>query len=224
MFSKILQSAFQKPHAAVRYMYGGENMNEDNLYIKLEQIPGGVRLDENYSSRFVECIQVDDMHDSLIILQGLISVIGEINRNSFFKVLYPMFGCSVKTLKNYLYGIAENCSGDHLFERGHGQFYDELIIEGSLPIQTTFSYSVEIDPNNSVHLEMTIYDNLFKHIRTADSSDFADPASLTAAAFAETIYGELYFPALKLLTGDETNEKIKSFVGNLIDELYVPFV
>ena len=53
MFSKILQSAFQKPHAAVRYMYGGENMNEDNLYIKLEQIPGGVRLDENYSSKLI---------------------------------------------------------------------------------------------------------------------------------------------------------------------------
>ena len=146
MFSKILQSAFQKPHAAVRCMYGGVTMNEDNLYIKLEQIPGGVRLDENYSSRFVECIQVDDMHSSMMILQKLISVIGEINRSSFFKVLYPLFGCSVKTLKKYLYGVADTCSGDHLFERGHGQFYDELIVEGSLPVQTLFSYSVEIDP------------------------------------------------------------------------------
>ena len=61
-------------------------------------------------------------------------------------------------------------------------------------------------------------------VRVTEQCNFADPASLTAAAFAETIYGELYFPALKLLTGDETNEKIKSFVGNLIDELYVPFV
>ena len=72
-------------------MYGGDNMNEDNLYIKLEQIPGGVRLEENYSSRFVECIQVDDMHDSMLILQGLISVIGELNRSCFFKVLSVLF-------------------------------------------------------------------------------------------------------------------------------------
>ena len=114
------------------------------------------------------------MHDSMLILQGLISVIGELNRSSFFKVLYPLFGCSVKTLKNYLYGIAENCSGDHLFERGHGQFYDELVVEGSLPIQTVFSYSVEIDPINSVNLELTIYDNLFKHIKTTGSAGFAD--------------------------------------------------
>ena len=199
-------------------------MNEDNLYIRLEQIPGGVRLSENYSSRFVECIQADDMHESMLILQGLISVIGEINRRSFFKVLYPMFGCSVKTLKNYLYGIADNCSGDHLFDRGHGRFYDELVVEGSLPVQTVFSYSVEIDPENSVNLELTICDNLFKHIKNPNSATYIDPAAVTAAAFAETIYGELYFPALKLLTGDDTNEKIKSFVGNLIDEQYVPFV
>ena len=163
-------------------------MNEDNLYIKLEQIPGGVRLEENYSSRFVECIQADNMHDSM------------------------------------LFGIADNCGEDHLFERGDGQFYDELVIEGSLPIQTAFSYSVEINPINSVNLDLIIYDNLFKHIKATGSPDFTDPAALTAAAFAETIYGELYFPALKLLTGDKTNEKIKSFVGNLIDELYVPFV
>ena len=199
-------------------------MNEDNLYIKLEQIPGGVRLEENYSSRFVECIQADNMHDSMLILQELISVIGELNQNSFFKVLYPLFGCSVKTMKQYLYGIADNCSEDHLFERGHGQFYDELVVEGSLSIQTAFSYSVEINPINSVNLDLIIYDNLFKHIKATGSSGFTDPAALTAAAFAETIYGELYFPALKLLTGVKTNEKIKSFVGNLIDELYVPFV
>ncbi len=199
-------------------------MDEENLYIKLEQIPGGVRLDENCSRRFVECIQEDNMHDSMLLLQEMISAIGEINRSSFFKVLYPLFGCSVKTLKNYLYGIADNCSGDHLFERGHGLFYDELVIEGSLPVQTVFSYTVTIDPVNEANLEMTIQDNLFKHIRKANSADYTDPAAITAAAFAETIYGELYFPALKLLTGDETNEKIKSFVGNLIEEQYVPFV
>ena len=205
-------------------IYGGDNMNENNLYIRLEQIPNGVKLDENYSRRFVECIQADNMHESMLILQGLISVIGEINRSSFFKVLYPMFGCNVRTLKNYLYGIADNCSGDHLFDRGHGRFYEELVVEGSLPLRTALSYSVEIDPADSVNLALTIRDNLFKHIQTSGSSGFTDPAAVTAAAFAETIYGELYFPALKLLTGDETNEKIKSFIGNLIDELYVPFV
>ena len=106
----------------------------------------------------------------------------------------------------------KTAAGNHLFERGHGQFYDELVVEGSLPVQTVYSYSIEIDPINSVNLELTIYDNLFKHIKTAGSSGFADPAAITAVAFAETIYGELYFPALKLLTGDETNEKIKSFI------------
>ncbi len=205
-------------------MYGGDIMNEDNLYIKLEQIPGGVRLSENYSTRFVECIQADNMHDSMLILQGLISVIGEINRTSFFKVLSPMFGCSVKTLKNYLYGIADNCSGDHLFDRGHGRFYEELLVEGSLPVRTSFSYSVEADPVNSVNLELTIRDNLFKHIKATGPSELSDPAAITAAAFAETLFGELYFPALKLLTGNDTNERIRSFVGNLIDELFVPIV
>lgn len=199
-------------------------MNEDNLYIRLEQIPGGVRLSENYSSRFVECIQADNIHESMTILRGLISVIGEINRSSFFKALYPLFGCSVKTLKNYLYGIAENCSGDHLFDRGHGHFYEELIVEGSLPVQTAFSYSVEIDPADSVNLELTIRDNLFKHINNSNSAGYTDPAAVTAAAFAETIYGELYFPSLKLFTGDVTNEKIKTFVGNQVDGMFVPYV
>ncbi len=199
-------------------------MREDNLYIRLEQIPGGVRLDENYSRRFVECIREDNMHDSMQILQGLISVIGEINRSSFFKVLYPLFSCSVKTLKNYLYGIADNCSGEHLFDRGHGRFYDELVVEGSLPVQTDLSYSVEIDPINSVNLELAIHDNLFKHISADNSSGSADPAAITAAAFAETLYGELYFPALKLLTGDKTNEKIRAFISGTIDAQFVPFV
>ena len=205
-------------------MCGGDNMNEDILYIRLRQIPGGVRLEENYSRRFVECIQTDNMHESMLILQKLISVIGEISRSSFFKVLYPLFGCSVKTLKNYLYGIADNCSGDHLFDRGHRQFYDELVVEGSLRVQTELSYSVEIGPADSVNLEMTVHDNLFKHIKNTNVLDYTDPVAVTAAAFAEVIYGELYFPALKQLTRDETNQKIKIFIRNLIDELYVPFV
>lgn len=205
-------------------MCGGDNMNEDILYIRLRQIPGGVRLEENYSRRFVECIQTDNMHESMLILQKLISVIGEISRSSFFKVLYPLFGCSVKTLKNYLYGIADNCSGDHLFDRGHRQFYDELVLEGSLRVQTELSYSVEIGPADSVNLEMTVHDNLFKNIKNTNVLDYTDPVAVTAAAFAEAIYGELYFPALKLLTRDETNQKIKIFIRNLIDELYVPFV
>lgn len=205
-------------------MCGGDNMNEDILYIRLRQIPGGVRLEENYSRRFVECIQTDNMHESMLILQKLISVIGEISRRSFFKVLYPLFGCSVKTLKNYLYGIAENCCGEHLFDRGHERFYDELVVEGSLRVQTELSYSVEIGPADSVNLEMTVHDNLFKHIRNTNALDYTDPAAVTGATFADTIYGELYFPALKLLTGDETNQKIKTFIWNLIDELYVPFV
>ena len=205
-------------------MCGGDNMNEDILYIRLRQIPGGVRLEENYSRRFVECIQTDNMHESMLILQKLISVIGEISRSSFFKVLYPLFGCSVKTLKNYLYGIADNCSGDHLFDRGHRQFYDELVVEGSLRVQTELSYSVEIGPADSVNLEMTVHDNLFKHIKNTNVLDYTDPVAVTATAFAEVIYGELYFPALKLLTRDETNQKIKIFIRNLIDELYVPFV
>ena len=45
-----------------------------------------------------------------------------------------------------------------------------------------------------------------------------------AAAFAEALYGELYFPALKLLTGDETNEKIRTFIGSTIDAQFIPFV
>ncbi len=30
--------------------------------------------------------------------------------------------------------------------------------------------------------------------------------------------------ALKLLTGDETNEKIRAFIGSTIDAQFVPFV
>ncbi len=199
-------------------------MDEEILYIKLEQIPGGVRLSENYSRRFVECIQQDSMSDSMHILQGLISVIGEINRSCIMKVLYQMFGYSEKTLKKYLYSIAENSEGDHLFARGHGQFYEECQVEGSLPIQTNFSFSVTMDPINSTNLEITIKDGIFKNVKADKFSAGTDPAAITAAAFADTLYNELYFPAIKLLTGDETGKSAKSFIGKTVDELFVPFV
>ena len=199
-------------------------MDEEKLFIKLEQIPGGVRLSENFSVHFVKCIREDSMHESMLILQGLISLIGEISRSSFFKVLYPLFGCSVKTLKQYLCGIAEQSSADHLFDRGHGKFYDELIVEGSVQMQLPFSYEVVLDPEESVNMEFTEHDRLFINIKTELQAGSADPAVITAAAFAETLYGELYFPALKLLTGDETNEKIRAFIDSTIDAQFVPFV
>lgn len=66
-------------------------MNENALYINLGQIPGGVKLVENYSSRFVSCIQQDSMQESMMILQGLAGVIGEINRNLIWNPLYRLF-------------------------------------------------------------------------------------------------------------------------------------
>lgn len=203
-------------------MYGGDNMREDNLYIRLEQIPGGVRLLENYTSRFVKCIRQDNMHDSMLILQGLISVIGEINRDTFLKVLYPMLGCSVKTLKKYLFSISENCTGDHLFARGSGQFYDECKVEGSLPLQTGYSYSVCMDPVNSANLELSIKDDVFRHIKSSSAPSRTDPAAITASSFADTLYSELYFPAIKLLTCDETGKAAKAFIDTTVDELFVP--
>lgn len=199
-------------------------MDEEILFIRLEQIPGGVRLTENFSERFVKCIREDSMHESMLILQGLISLIGEISRSRYFKVLYPLFGCSVKTLKQYLCGIAEQSSGDHLFDRGHGRFYDELIVEGSVQVQLPFSYEVVLDPEESANMEFTEHDRLFINIKTELQAGSADPAVITAAAFAEALYGELYFPALKLLTGDETNEKIRAFISSTIDAQFIPFV
>ena len=199
-------------------------MDEELLYIRLEQIPGGVRLSENFTARFVECIRQDNMNDSMIILQGLISVIGEISRDTILKVLYPMLGCSVRTLKKYLFTIAENCSGDHLFARGNGQFYDECKVEGPLPMQAGFSYSVSIDPVKSTNLELTIKDEVFRHVKSPYSQSRTDPAAITAAAFADTLYGELYFPAIKLLTGDETGKAAQAFISSTVDELFVPRV
>ena len=199
-------------------------MDEEKLYIRLEQIPGGVRLSENFSERFVKCIREDSMHESMLILRGLISLIGEVSRSRFYKVLYPLFGCNVKTLKQYLCGMAEQSSGEHLFDRGHGKFYDELIVEGSVQVQLPFSYEVVLDPEESVDLGFTERDRLFKNIKTELQAGTADPAVITAAAFAEALYGELYFSALKLLTGDETNEKIRAFIGSTIDAQFVSFV
>ncbi len=196
-------------------------MEEDLLYIKLEQIPGGVRLSENYSQRFVECLQTDKVNESMSILQGLISVIGEVNRSYFYDVLYQIFGYSPKALKNYLLKIADNTTGDHLFERGHGHFYEEVMVEGSLPVQTEMAFSVSMDPVGDAHLELTIHDGVFKHTKKV-GTDSSNPAVITAAAFADTLYGELYFPAIKLLTGDEAGETTKSFIRRTIDEQFVP--
>lgn len=199
-------------------------MDEEILFIRLEQIPGGVRLTENISERFVKCIREDSMHESMLILQGLISLIGEINRSSFFKVLYPLFGCSVKTLKQYLYEKAERNSADHLFDRGHGNYFNEIIVEGSVQVRMPFSYEVVLDPEESVDMEFTEHDRLFINIKTELQPGSADPAVITALAFADVLYSELYFPALKLLTGDETNEKIRAFISSTIDAQFVPFV
>ena len=199
-------------------------MDEEILYIKLDQIPGGVRLSENYSRRLVECIQQDNMNDSMHILQELIIVIGEINRSYILKVLYQMFGYSVKTLKQYLYSILENCKSDHLFARGHGQFYEECKVEGSLTVQTGFSFSVTLDPGNSTNLEISIKDGIFKDVKADKFSARTDPAAITAAAFADTLYNELYFPAIKLLTGDDTGKAAKSFISSIVDDLFVPYV
>ena len=199
-------------------------MDEEKLFIRLEQIPGGVRLSENFSARFVKCIREDTMHESMLILQGLISLIGEINRSSFFKVLYPLFGCSVKTLKQYLCGKADQSSADLLFDRGHGNYFEEIIVEGSVQVWMPFSYEVILDPEEYVNMGFTEHDRLFINIKTELQPGSADPAAITALAFADVLYSELYFPALKLLTGDETNEKIRTFISSTIDAQFVPFV
>ena len=73
-------------------------MDEEKLIIRLEQIPNGVRLSENYSRRFTECLRKDDMSTSISILHGLVSVIGEINRAYMFGVLYK----EMKSVENPL--------------------------------------------------------------------------------------------------------------------------
>jgi len=197
-------------------------MEEKLLYFKLEQIPNGVRLSENYTKHFVDCLQQDEIQDSMVILQGLISVIGEVNRTYFFDVLYRAFGCSSEALKNHLSGIAENTSGDYIFDRGHERFFEELVVEGSLPVKTELSFSVFMDPHGNGNLGLTIRYGVFKHIQKENSFSRRHPAVITAAAFADTLYGELYFPAIKLLTGDETEKTAKAFIKRTIDEQFTP--
>lgn len=198
-------------------------MNENALYITIEQIPGGVRMRENYSSRFVTCIQQDCMHESMMILQGLVSVIGEINRNLIWKNLYRMFGCSIKTLKQYMWMLAEKSDGSRLFDRGHEDYLETILIEGALPVQTSFSFSLSMEPADSMNLSLEIRDNIFRYTETENLSG-SNPAAITAVTFAEVLYKELYFPALKLLAGDANTELIKVFIAKSIDEQYIPFV
>lgn len=135
-------------------------MNENALYINLGQIPGGVKLVENYSSRFVSCIQQDCMQESMMILQGLAGVIGEINRNLIWNPLYRLFGCNIKTMKRYMWMLADTSDGSRLFDRAHGEYLDTFMIEGSFPIQTPFSFSVTTEPADSMNLSLTVHDNV----------------------------------------------------------------
>ena len=199
-------------------------MGKETLYIKLEQIPNGVRLSENFSRALVNCIQQDHMTESLEILRGLISIIGEINRGYFFNVLYSVFGYNVKTMRNYLYALAEKSDSDHLFARGHGDFFEELIVDGSVPFKAGYSFEISIDPGQSENLEVKIKDNLFTSLKDAENHNWDDPAVITAAAFADVLYGELYFPAIKLMTGDIDSGKTKAFIRKTLDEQFVPFV
>lgn len=199
-------------------------MDKEKLNIRLEQIPNGVRLTENYSHRFTECLLKEDMSGSVAILHGLISVIGEINRAYIFDTLYQMFSCSLKTLKKYMCTLAEKSRDDHLFARGHELYYDELIVEGSLPYRTEYFFEAELDPEESVNLELKIKDGIFNQIKTVKNLGADNPAVVTAAAFADTLYGELYFPAIKLMTGDKDSSKTKAFIEKTLDEYFVPFV
>ena len=196
-------------------------MNENALYITLEQIPGGVRMRENYSSRFVTCIQEDCMHESMMILQGLVSVIGEVNRNLIWNNLYRLFGFSVKTLKQYMWMLVEKSNGSRLFDRGHGDYLEAFMIEGALPVQAPFSFSLLMEPADSMNLSLEIRDNIFRYIEKENLSGL-DPSTITAVTFAEVLYKELYFPALKLLAGDGNTELIKAFISKSIDERFVP--
>lgn len=136
-------------------------MNENALYIKIEQVPGGVNLTENYTSRFVSCIQQDCMRESMMILHGLVGVIGEINRNLIWNFLYRLFRCNIKTMKRYMWMLAETSDGARLFDRGHGEYLNTLMIEGSLLMQTPYSFSVSMEPVDSMNLSPTVHDNIW---------------------------------------------------------------
>lgn len=196
-------------------------MNENALYITIEQIPGGVRIRENFSNRFVSCIQQDCMHESMMILQGLVSVIGEINRNLIWKNLYRLFGCSIKTLKQYMWMLAEKSDGSRLFDRGHGDYLETFMIEGALPVQTSYSFSLTMEPADSMNLSIEIRDNIFRYTETENLSGL-NPSVIIAVTFAEVLYKELYFPALKLLAGDGNTESIKAFIAKSIEEQLIP--
>ena len=196
-------------------------MNENALYINLGQIPGGVKLVENYSSRFVSCIQQDCMQESMMILQGLAGVIGEINRNLIWNPLYRLFGCNIKSMKRYMWMLADTSDGSRLFDRAHGEYLDTFMIEGSFPIQPPFSFSVTTEPADSMNLSLTVHDNVFKYAKSENRGEL-DPASVTAASFAEVLYRELYFPALKLLAGEENTPAIRAFIGKSIEERFLP--
>ena len=196
-------------------------MNENALYITLEQIPGGVRIRENYSSRFVSCLQQDYMDESMMILQGLVGVIDEINRDYLWDSLYRLFGCSITTMKRYIGMLAESSDADRLFSRGHGDYPETFKIEGLLPIQTSLFFSVSIEPIDSRILSLEIRDNIFKYAESEINSEI-NPVTLTAAAFAEILYRELYFPALKLLAGAEDTDLIEAFIDKSIDERFIP--
>ena len=195
-------------------------MNENALYIKLEQIPGGVRMTENYSNRFVGCIQQDFMHESMMVLQGLVSVIDEIDRKIIWNNLYHLFGCNKNTLKRYLWMLAENSEGARLFDRGHGDCREIFMMEEVLPVQTSLSFSVSTEPADSRMLSVEIRDNIFRYADSGNNCGI-NPTAITAAAFAEVLYRELYFPALKLLAGDRSTELIKSFIDRSLDERFV---
>ena len=196
-------------------------MSENALYINIEQIPGGVNLVENYSRRFVSCIQQDCMQESMMILQCLAGVIGEINRNLIWNPIYRLFGCNIKTMKRYMWMLADNSDGSRLFERAQRDYLDTFMIEGSFPLQTLFSFSVITEPVDCMNLSLTVHDNVFKYAESENTGEL-DPASVTAASFAEVLYRELYFPALKLLAGEENTPAIRAFIGKSIEERFLP--
>ena len=161
------------------------------------------------------------MRESMMILHGLAGVIGEINRNLIWNSLYRLFGCNIKTMKRYMWMLAETSDGARLFDRGHGEYLNTLMIEGLLPVQTPYSFSVSMEPVDSMNLSLTVRDNIFKYAES-DDIDGLNPASATAAAFAEVLYRELYFPALKLLAGDGNTTRIRTFIDKSIDKQFVP--
>lgn len=197
-------------------------MENEKLYIKLKQIPGGVSLSENFSGRFVACLEQSDTHGSISILQGLISVVGELNRDYFWDQLYQISGCSLRKLNYYLDGILDDSRAENLFDRGRGLYAEEIMIKGFLPVRTGYSFSVFLDTAGSGNLNMTIRDGLFRHIRAAAPGTASGALINTAAAFAENIFAELYFPALKLLTADPSGKAVRTFLDQTLSEQFVP--